>query len=70
MEKKYSRNAGGLSLDVAILHGVFALAVENEMMIKNPVKMEGRPGDNPQDGAAPLAVQTGDLEGEFLCLLI
>jgi integrase len=52
-EKKYSRNAGGLSLDVAILHGVFALAVENEMMIKNPVKMEGRPGDNPQGGAAP-----------------
>jgi integrase len=38
---------------VAILHGVFALAVENEMMIKNPVKMEGRPGDNPQGGAAP-----------------
>ncbi len=37
-KKKYSREAGSLSLDVAILHSVFTLAVEKEMMIKNPVK--------------------------------
>ena len=53
MEKKFSRNGRGLSLDVAILHGVFAVAVEKEMMIKNPVQMEGTPGDNPEFGAQP-----------------
>jgi integrase-like protein len=53
MEKKFSRNGRGLSLDVAILHGVFAVAVENEMVQKNPVRMEGRPGDNPEAGAQP-----------------
>lgn len=53
IEKKYSRKAGGLSLDVAILHGLFNIAIEKEMMIKNPVKMEGRPGENPQGGAEP-----------------
>jgi integrase/recombinase XerD len=53
MEKKFSRSGRGLSLDVAILHGVFAVAVENEMVSKNPVRMEGRPGDNPEAGAQP-----------------
>jgi len=32
---------------------VFAFAVENEMIVKNPVRMEGRPGENPQRGAEP-----------------
>lgn len=41
---KFSRGGTGLVLDAAILHRVFALAVENEMIVKNPVKMEGRPG--------------------------
>jgi integrase len=53
MEKKFSRSGRGLSLDVAILHGLFAVAVENEMASKNPVRMEGRPGDNPEAGAQP-----------------
>lgn len=53
MERKFSRNGRGLSLDVAILHGVFTVAVENEMVPKNPVRMEGRPGDNPEAGAQP-----------------
>jgi integrase len=53
MEKKFPRSGRGLSLDVAILHGVFAVAVENEMVVRNPVRMEGRPGDNPEAGAQP-----------------
>src|SRR6185437_16645527 len=53
LTKKFSRGGGGLILDVAILHKIFAIAVEHEMILKNPVKMEGRPGDNPQGGAEP-----------------
>jgi integrase len=53
-EKKFSRGATGLSLDVAILHRVFWYAVENEMIVKNPVRMEGRPGASTDDrGAQP-----------------
>jgi integrase len=51
--KKFARGATGLVLDVAILHRVFSFAVENEMVLKNPVRMEGRPGENPEGGAAP-----------------
>ncbi len=53
LEKKFSRGAGSLALDAAILHPTFALAVDNEMIAKNPVRMEGRPGDNPEKGAQP-----------------
>lgn len=52
-KKKHSRGATGLVLDVAILHRVFSFAVENEMVLKNPVRMEGRPGENPKNGAEP-----------------
>jgi integrase len=52
-KRKQSRNGTGLVLDVAILHRVFAVAVESEMVQKNPVRMEGRPGENPQIGAQP-----------------
>jgi integrase len=53
-KKKFSRGATGLLLDVAILHRVFWFAVENEMIVKNPVRMEGRPGGNRDDrGAQP-----------------
>src|SRR5262249_1650562 len=31
----------------------FHSQVENEMVIKNPVRMEGRPGEDPQNGAEP-----------------
>ena len=44
-------------LDVAILHRIFAFAVETEMIEKNPVRLDGRPGDNPEGGAQPF---TGD----------
>ena len=52
-KRKHSRGATGLVLDVAILHRVFSFAVEREMILKNPVQMEGRPGDNPTGGAEP-----------------
>lgn len=52
-QKKHARGATGLVLDAAILHGVFSFAVESEMVQKNPVRMEGRPGENPTNGAEP-----------------
>ena len=54
-KKKHSRGATGLVLEAAIMHRVFSFAVENEMVLKNPVRMEGRPGENPQNGAEPFA---------------
>jgi len=54
-KRKYSRNGAGLVLDVAILHRVFAVAVESEMVQKNPVLMEGRPGENQEKGAQPFS---------------
>jgi len=45
--KKHSRGGSGLSLDIAILHRAFSFAIENEMIEKNPVRLEGRPGENP-----------------------
>lgn len=55
--KKFSRGGRGLMLDVAILHRIFAFAVETDMVPKNPVRINGRPGDNPEGGAQPF---TGD----------
>lgn len=52
-EKKNSRGGRGLSLDVAILHRIFAVAVECELVVKNPVMFEGRPGDSAEHGAQP-----------------
>ena len=52
-KRKHSCGATGLVLDAAILHRVFSFAVENEMVLKNPVRMEGRPGENPTNGAEP-----------------
>jgi integrase len=52
-EKKFSRGGRGLSLDVAILHRVFAIAIECELIVKNPVMFEGRPGDSSEHGAQP-----------------
>jgi integrase len=52
-KRKFSRGATGLALDAAVLHRMFSFAVENEMISKNPVRMEGRPGENPTNGAEP-----------------
>jgi integrase len=51
--KKFSRGGRGLVLDVAILHRIFGYAVECEMVVKNPVRLEGRPGDSAERGAQP-----------------
>lgn len=53
LKRKNSRGGRGLALDIAILHRVFADAVECELIVKNPVRLEGRPGDNPEAGAQP-----------------
>ena len=47
------KGAKSLSLSAAILHRVFAFAVENEMLVKNPVRLEGRPGAEPERGSQP-----------------
>ena len=52
---KHSRGASSLSLDAAILHRAFSFAIENEMLEKNPVRLEGRPGENPEGGAEPFS---------------
>jgi integrase len=52
-KRKYARGATGLVLDAAILHRVFSFALESEIVLKNPVRMEGRPGENPTNGAEP-----------------
>lgn len=75
-KKKFSRGATGLLLDVAILHRMFWYAVENEMIVKNPVRMEGRPGANPEDrGAQPfdakeLAKLREHADADLLALLL
>ena len=54
LEKKFSRGGRGVVLDTAILHRVFAYAVSDcELLPRNPVKLDGRPGDNPERGAQP-----------------
>ena len=52
-KRTQSRGGGGLMLDTAILHRIFAVALEGEMITKNPVLIDGRPGENPQKGAQP-----------------
>jgi integrase len=51
--KRFSRGGRGVVLDVAILHRIFGYAVECEMLAKNPVRLEGRPGDAAEHGAQP-----------------
>ena len=40
-------------LDTAILHRIFAYAVECELVARNPVRLDGRPGDSPESGSQP-----------------
>jgi integrase len=53
LAKKHSRGGHGVVLDAAILHRIFGYAVECELIAKNPVRLEGRPGDEPERGAQP-----------------
>jgi integrase len=52
-KKKGARGATSIVLDAAILHRAFNYAVETEMILKNPVRMEGKPGAEPTRGAQP-----------------
>jgi integrase len=53
LAKRNSRGGRGVVLDAAILHRIFGYAVECELTSKNPVRLEGRPGDEPERGAQP-----------------
>ncbi len=55
LKRNNSRGGHGLALDVAILHRIFAHAVDCELILKNPVRLEGRPGENPESGAQPFS---------------
>ena len=52
-KKKFSRGGRGVVLDAAILHRIFGYAIECELIAKNPVRLEGRPGDSAERGAQP-----------------
>ncbi len=54
-KKKFARGATSIVLDAAIVHRVFAFALEAEMIVKNPVRMEGKPGAEPTRGAQPFS---------------
>jgi integrase len=54
---KQSRGGTGLVLDVAILHKVFQVGVDEEMITRNPVIFEGRPGESPTRGAQPFSAK-------------
>lgn len=56
-KKKFSREGRGLALDAAILHRVFSYAIELEIVQRNPVRLEGRPGDEPECGAQPFKAE-------------
>jgi hypothetical protein len=56
-KKKFSRGGRGVILETAILHRIFAYAVSDcELLERNPVKLDGRPGDDPTRGARPFKV--------------
>jgi integrase len=74
-KRKYSRGGGGLVLDAAILHRIFRHAIECDLLKSNPVRMEGRPGDQPESGAQPFtADQLSKLrksaDGDLLAFLL
>jgi integrase len=57
LARRNSRGGRGVVLDVAILHGIFAYAMDCELIPTNPVRMEGRPGDQPERGAQPFTAE-------------
>jgi integrase len=56
-QKRQSREARSLALDAAILHRAFSYGVELEMIVRNPVRLEGRPGEAPECGAQPFKAE-------------
>lgn len=57
--KPQSRGGAGVALDIAVLHGMFAFAVAQKMLVEKPISMarESKPGKNPKNGARAF---TGD----------
>src|SRR5262249_11216076 len=57
--RKHARGGSGLHLDIAILHGVFAFAIDVELLTgrNNPVKFEKYPGKKPEAGAQPFTFE-------------
>jgi integrase len=55
--KRQSREARSIALDAAILHRIFSYGIELEMIIRNPVRLEGRPGEAPECGAQPFKAE-------------
>jgi integrase len=53
LAKKNSRGGRGVVLDAAILHRIFGWAIECELLTRNPVRLEGRPGEDAERGAQP-----------------
>jgi integrase len=52
-KKNFSRGGRGVVLDTAIMHRIFGYTIECEILAKNPVRLEGRPGDSAEHGAQP-----------------
>lgn len=56
LAKCNGRNGSGLDLDLAALHRVFSFGLKQELVLKNPVEMEGiNPGGNAEQGAQPFS---------------
>jgi integrase/recombinase XerD len=53
LARKHARNGQGVRLDVAILHSIFAFAIEMDLLVRNPIKSEGTPGRKSDGGAQP-----------------
>ena len=74
LARKHSKGGGGLDLDLAVLHRLFAYAVEQEMVERNPVKLEGKPGARPERGAQPFSTeelgQLREAAGEDLLIFL
>jgi integrase len=59
LKRKHSRGGSGIHLDIAILHAVFAFAIDVELLVgkNNPVKFEKYPGKKPKGGAQPFTYE-------------
>lgn len=56
--KRIENNSGtgkSILLDARVLHAVFAYALENARIAKNPVRLEGNSQENPEGGAEPFS---------------
>lgn len=52
-----ARGGGAVALESAILHRIFAFGIESGLLQKNPVKIDGTPGANPERGAEPYSAE-------------